>query len=38
MEGFSIGQKFKKIGHRSAENVELVFDDCRVPKKNIVRG
>lgn len=38
MGGFSIGQKFKKIGHRSAENVELVFEECRVPKENMVRG
>ncbi|MEE9612159.1 MAG: acyl-CoA dehydrogenase family protein, partial [Desulfatiglandales bacterium] len=36
--GFSVGQKFKKIGHRSAENVELVFEDCRVPSENIVGG
>lgn len=36
--GFSVGQKFKKIGHRSAENVELVFENCRVPKENIVGG
>ena len=36
--GFSVGQKFKKIGHRSAENVELVFEDCRVPNENIVHG
>nr|HID58327.1 acyl-CoA dehydrogenase [Desulfobacterales bacterium] len=34
--GFSVGQKFKKIGHRSAENAELIFEDCRVPQANII--
>jgi acyl-CoA dehydrogenase len=34
--GFEVGQKFKKLGHKSAENVELVFDDCRVPMENLV--
>jgi alkylation response protein AidB-like acyl-CoA dehydrogenase len=34
--GFEIGQKFVKIGHRAAENVELLFADCPVPKENLV--
>ena len=34
--GFTIGQKFKKLGHRSVENAELVFEDCRVPQENLV--
>jgi len=34
--GFTVGQKFMKLGHRSAENVELIFEDCRVPQENIV--
>jgi len=34
--GFAIGQKFMKLGFRSAENVELVLSDCRIPSENIV--
>ena len=36
MPGFEIGQKFMKLGFRSAENVELVLSDCRVPRSNLV--
>lgn len=36
MPGFKIGQKFMKLGFRSAENVELVLSDCRVPRENLV--
>ena len=36
LDGFSVGQKFKKVGHRSAENVEIVFQDCLVPLPNLV--
>ena len=34
--GFEIGQKFMKIGHRSAENAELLFTDCHVPEENLI--
>lgn len=34
--GFEVAQKFKKIGHRAAENAELVFSDCLIPKENLV--
>jgi butyryl-CoA dehydrogenase len=35
-KGFSIGQHFDKMGFAGLSNVELVFDDCKVPKKNIL--
>lgn len=34
--GFTVGQKFMKLGHRSAENAELIFDNCRIPQENLV--
>jgi acyl-CoA dehydrogenase len=34
--GFIISRKLDKVGNRSAETGELVFDDCLVPAKNLV--
>lgn len=34
--GFSVAQKLIKMGYRGSQTAELVFDNCRVPKKNIV--
>ncbi len=36
MEGFTFGKKEKKMGIRSSPTVELIFEDCRVPKENIL--
>ena len=36
MPGFSIGKKEEKLGLRASDTVELVFDDCRVPKENLL--
>ncbi len=37
MEGFSLGQKIKgKLGMRASTTAELVFEDVRVPSKNLV--
>lgn len=36
MPGFSIGQKIDKMGMRGSPTAELVFDDCKVPAKNIM--
>ena len=30
--GFTVGQKYEKMGQRAVPSPELVFDDCRVPK------
>ncbi len=34
--GFKIGQKFDMLGMRGYSTCELVFDDCRVPKTNLL--
>lgn len=34
--GFKIGQKFDMLGMRGYSTCELVFDDCRVPKHNLL--
>ncbi|MPM51435.1 Acryloyl-CoA reductase (NADH) [bioreactor metagenome] len=34
--GFSIGKVEEKMGLHGSETVELVFEDCRVPKENLV--
>jgi acyl-CoA dehydrogenase len=34
--GFSFGKKERKLGLRSSPTVELIFDNCRVPKENLL--
>jgi butyryl-CoA dehydrogenase len=34
--GFSFGKKEKKMGIRASSTSELVFEDCRIPKENIL--
>lgn len=35
-EGFSIGKKEKKLGIRGSATCELIFENCRIPKENIL--
>lgn len=35
-EGFSVGKKENKLGMRSSDTCELIFDDCRVPAENLL--
>ncbi len=35
-EGFTVGEPMAKMGLRSSPFCELFFDDCRVPRRNIV--
>jgi butyryl-CoA dehydrogenase len=35
-EGFTFGQHFKKMGLTALPNVELIFNDCRVPEENLL--
>jgi butyryl-CoA dehydrogenase len=35
-EGFSFGKKEKKMGIRASTTCELIFDNCRIPKENII--
>ncbi|WP_335871442.1 acyl-CoA dehydrogenase [Bacillus sp. 2205SS5-2] len=34
--GFSVGKKEKKLGIRSSPTTEIVFEDCKVPKENLL--
>lgn len=35
-EGFSVGKKENKLGMRSSDTCELIFDGCKVPAENII--
>lgn len=35
-EGFSVGKKEDKLGIRASSTCELLFEDCRVPKENVL--
>lgn len=34
--GFTAGKKENKLGMRASETTELIFDNCRVPKENLL--
>jgi butyryl-CoA dehydrogenase len=34
--GFSVGKKEKKLGIRSSPTTEIIFEDCKVPKENLL--
>jgi alkylation response protein AidB-like acyl-CoA dehydrogenase len=34
--GFSVGKKEDKLGIRASSTCELILDDCRVPKSNVI--
>merc|ERR1712029_697916 len=36
MEGFSTGPKLDKLGIRGSNTGELIFEDCKVPEKNVL--
>ena len=35
-EGFSVGKKEDKLGIRASSTTELIFDNCQVPKENVL--
>ncbi|MFD2637340.1 acyl-CoA dehydrogenase [Piscibacillus salipiscarius] len=35
-DGFSFGKKEQKLGIRSSPTTELIFENCRVPKENLL--
>jgi alkylation response protein AidB-like acyl-CoA dehydrogenase len=37
-DGFRVGRKLKKLGYRSIDSAELVFEGCRVPAANLIGG
>jgi len=36
MPGFSVGKEEEKMGLCASDTVELIFEDCRVPKENLL--
>ena len=36
MEGFSVGKKENKLGIRASSTTELILEDCKVPKENVL--
>jgi len=34
--GYYFGEKYKKMGWRASETRELIFDECRIPRENIL--
>jgi alkylation response protein AidB-like acyl-CoA dehydrogenase len=34
--GLRVGRKEEKLGHRASSTVELIFEDCRVPRANLI--
>ena len=36
VKGFNFGKKEDKLGMRASETAELIFDNCRVPKENVL--
>lgn len=36
--GFKSGPKLDKLGMRGSNTSELIFEDCRVPKENVLGG
>jgi len=36
MKGFSVSKKLDKMGMRGSDTAELVFEDCEIPKENVM--
>ena len=36
MHGFTTGNKLDKLGMRGSDTAELIFNDCRVPKTQLL--
>ena len=34
--GFTVGKKEDKLGIRASSTCELLFEDCRVPRRNVL--
>jgi alkylation response protein AidB-like acyl-CoA dehydrogenase len=35
-EGFTVGRKLEKLGYKSIDSAELVFDECRLPADQLI--
>jgi alkylation response protein AidB-like acyl-CoA dehydrogenase len=38
MEGFTVGRKLEKLGYKSIDTVEMVFENYRVPADHLIGG
>jgi alkylation response protein AidB-like acyl-CoA dehydrogenase len=38
MEGFTVGRKLEKLGYKSIDSAELIFNNYRVPKDHLIGG
>src|SRR6202171_5041245 len=38
MEGFTVGRKLQKLGYKSIDTVEMMFDNYRVPADHLIGG
>ena len=36
LDGFSVGKKENKLGIRASSTTEIILEDCRVPKENVL--
>ena len=36
--GFTVGRKLKKLGYKAIDTAELVFENYRIPKENLIGG
>jgi alkylation response protein AidB-like acyl-CoA dehydrogenase len=37
-EGFRVSRKLEKLGYKGIDSAELIFDDCFVPRENLIGG
>jgi alkylation response protein AidB-like acyl-CoA dehydrogenase len=37
-QGFTVGRKLEKLGYKSIDSAELVFEDCRIPADQLIGG
>ncbi len=37
-EGFTVGRKLKKLGYKAIDTAELVFENYRIPRENLIGG
>lgn len=38
VKGYRVARKLRKLGNNSSDTAELVFEDCRIPARNLLGG
>ncbi len=38
LPGFRVGKKIEKLGYKSIDSAELIFEDCRIPADQLIGG